>query len=263
MLTASMHGPWQRLMWYSRHGRGRARTPSLMSMVQVRNGNSRRTRFIASSTRARRGVRPEVAAAVVGQPAGALDPREVVGERDLDVRVALVVLEPDVEARLEALDQVRLEEQRLGDRVGLGDLEVGDPVDGLADLVVPAAGARRLLLPVAADAAAQALRLAHVQHLALGVLHQVHAGPVGQVGEGRVELGGHASDCASGPRTARSPDTTMAGPRAGHRGARMSGLVTARRSARRSCWPPASARRRSRWRPGAGRRPASGRSCPA
>ena len=55
----------------------------------------------------RRGVRPEVAAAVVRQLAGALDPREVVGQGDLDVWVALVVLEPDVEARLVALDQVR------------------------------------------------------------------------------------------------------------------------------------------------------------
>ena len=27
---ASMHGPWQRLMWYSRHGRGSARLPSLI-----------------------------------------------------------------------------------------------------------------------------------------------------------------------------------------------------------------------------------------
>ena len=47
---ASMHGPWQRLMWYRRQGRASARLPSLMSIVQVRNGNSRRTRFIASST---------------------------------------------------------------------------------------------------------------------------------------------------------------------------------------------------------------------
>ena len=47
---ALMHGPWQRLMWYRRHGRWRARSPSLMSIVQVRNGKSRRTRFIDSST---------------------------------------------------------------------------------------------------------------------------------------------------------------------------------------------------------------------
>ena len=30
-----MHGPWQRLMWYSRHGRWSARWPSRMSIVQV------------------------------------------------------------------------------------------------------------------------------------------------------------------------------------------------------------------------------------
>ena len=64
----------------------------------------------------RRRVRPEVAAAVVDELAGPLDAREVVGQRDLDVRVALVVLEADVEARLVALDEVGLEEQRLADR---------------------------------------------------------------------------------------------------------------------------------------------------
>ena len=64
---------------------------------------------------ARRRVRPEVAAAVGRQLAGPLDAREVVGERDLDERVGLVVLEADVEARLEALDEVRLEEERLAD----------------------------------------------------------------------------------------------------------------------------------------------------
>ena len=109
----------------------------------------------------RRRVRPEVAAAVVDELAGPLDPREVVAEGDLDVRVALVVLEPDVEPRLEALDEVGFEEQRLGDRVGQGELDVDDPVDDAPDPVDLAA--RRLLLPVAADAVAQALRLADVQ----------------------------------------------------------------------------------------------------
>jgi len=60
--------------------------------------------------------------------------------------------------------------------------EIPDPVD-LAD--------RRRLLPVAPDAAPEALRLADVQDLAARVLHEVHAGSVGQVGEGRPELGGH------------------------------------------------------------------------
>ena len=124
-----MHGPWQRLMWYSRHGRWSARSPSRMSIVQVRNGNRRRTRFIDSSTLDADAYGPEVAAPVVHELAGALDAREVVAQGDLDVRVALVVLEADVEARLEALDEVGLEEQRLADAVDLGDLDVGDPVD--------------------------------------------------------------------------------------------------------------------------------------
>ena len=95
-----------------------------------------------------RGVRPEVAAAVVRELAGPLDPREVVAQRDLDERVALVVLEADVEARLVALDEVGLEEQRLADRVGERVLEVGDPVDGRPDAVQLAGAADRLLLPV-------------------------------------------------------------------------------------------------------------------
>ena len=137
----------------------------------------------------RRGVRPEVATAVVDQLAGPLHPREVVAERDLDVRVALVVLEPDVEARSVALDQVGFEEERLGDRIGLGHLDVDDPVDDRTD---PVDLARRdCLLPVRADAVAQALRLADVDDVAALVLHQVDAGLVGQLGQGGFELGGH------------------------------------------------------------------------
>ena len=132
---------------------------------------------------ARRGVRPEVAAAVGRQLARPLDPREVLGQGDLDERVALVVLEPDVVARPVALDQVDLEQQRLADRVGHRVLEVGDPIDDAADqLALAAAG---LLLPVAADAVAQALGLADVDDRAARVLHQVHARPVGQALEGR------------------------------------------------------------------------------
>ena len=144
--------------------------------------------------RARAGVRPEVAAAVVRQLAGALDAREVVGEGDLDERVALVVLEADVEARLEALDEVGLEEERLGDVVDLGDLDIGDPVDARPDDVLAARdGDAALALPVAPDAVTQALRLADVEHLARGVLHEVDAGPVREIGQRGRELGGHAS----------------------------------------------------------------------
>ena len=53
------------------------------------------------------------------------------------------------------------------------------------------AGPRRLLLPVAPDAVAQALGLADVQDVAPGVLHQVHAGAVRESLERRFEVGGH------------------------------------------------------------------------
>ncbi len=74
---------------------------------------------------ARRGrVWAEVAAPVVDQLARALDAREVVRVGHLDIGIALVVLEPDVEPRPIPLDEVRLKQEGLRDRVGQGDLEV-------------------------------------------------------------------------------------------------------------------------------------------
>ncbi len=138
----------------------------------------------------RRGVRAEVATPVVHELARPLDPREVVAERDLDVWVALVVLEPHVEAGLEPLDEVRFEEQRLRHAVDLGHLDVRHTVDDAADPVDLPAG--RLLLPIAADAAAQTLGLADVQDVASAVPHKVDAGAIRESLEGRFELGGHA-----------------------------------------------------------------------
>ena len=91
---------------------------------------------------------------------------------------------------LNRLMRFALEEQRLADAVDLGDLDVGDPVDDAADPMA-LAERRRLLLPVAPHAVAQALGLADVQHVAPGVLHQVDAGSIGQSLEGRLEFGGH------------------------------------------------------------------------
>jgi hypothetical protein len=110
--------------------------------------------------------------------------------RDLDERVALIVLEPDVVSRAVALDEVDLEQERLADRVGHRVLEVGDPIDDAADELALTAAC--LLLPVAPDAVAQALGLTHIDHRPAGVLHQVHAGPVGQSRERGFEVGGHA-----------------------------------------------------------------------
>ena len=163
--------------------------------------------------RRRRCVRPEVARPVVHELARSLDAREVVGERDLDVRVALVVLEPDVEPRPEPLDEVRLEQQGLGHRIGQGVLDVGDAVDHFADPVDVTKGTRRrLLLPVRADPAAEALRLADVQHVAALILEQVDARPVGQSLEGRLELRGHDLDA----RATRRPSWVGWPPGAPH-----------------------------------------------
>ena len=75
-----------------------------------------------------RRIRAEVARSVVGQLPCPLDAREVVAQGDLDVRVALVVLEAHVEARLVTLDQRRLEQERLAHGVDDGVLDVGDAV---------------------------------------------------------------------------------------------------------------------------------------
>ena len=138
----------------------------------------------------RGGVWSEVAAPVVDELARPFDPRKVIGHGDFDVRVALVVLEAHVEARSIALDEVRFEEQGLGDGVGLRDLDVGHAVDDAPDAMDLAAG--RLLLPVGAHTAAQALGLADIQHVAPRVLHEVDARLVGKLGEGGREFGGHA-----------------------------------------------------------------------
>ena len=55
-----------------------------------------------------------------------VDPREVLVERDRDVRIGLVVAQADVEARLVLLDEVLLGQQRLGLGVDDERLDVVD-----------------------------------------------------------------------------------------------------------------------------------------
>ncbi len=170
-----------------------------------------------------RGVRPEVAAAVRGQLARPLDAREVVAQGDLDERVALVVLEPHVEARLVTLDQVRLQQQRLADGVGHRPLQVVDPVDGRLDAQRRGRGGAARL-PVLADAVPEALRLAHVQHATLGVLHEVDAGAVGQPSSALAIWGvitlmvGARAGCQGPSRLRRGRAGAAAAPRYGEFG---------------------------------------------
>jgi hypothetical protein len=115
-----------------------------------------------------RGVGSEVLAAVVDDQAGADHPRPLlVG--DLDVGVRLAVLQHDVVLGLVLLDQLVLEDQRLGRGVGADHLEVGDVVDQLACLRVAVPRG----LKVGADAVAQRHRLADIEDRPGVILHQV------------------------------------------------------------------------------------------
>ena len=104
------------------------------------------------------------------------DPGKVFLPGDLDVRIALVVLEPDVVLGLVALDEVALEDQGL--QFGGGDDKV-DVVDaGHQALDLGALAGRGV--KVGAHPGAQVDRLADVEDRALGVLHQIDARLGGQ-----------------------------------------------------------------------------------
>jgi hypothetical protein len=102
--------------------------------------------------------------------------KAVAGQQQIGV--GLVVAEQDVEARLQPLDQVVFQQQRLG----LGARHRGvDVVDALQHQ--PDARALVGFLEIAGNALLQVLRLADVQHRAGRVDHAVDAGQGGQRGE--------------------------------------------------------------------------------
>ena len=116
--------------------------------------------------------RPEVAGAVLGNPAGDVDAGEVFVEVYLEVGVGLVVLQAGVVAGFVALDKRVFQYQRL--RLGAGDdvLEVVDMAHHAARLV--GLGGRRA--EVGTKAVTKHAGLADVQHRTPDVLHQVNAG---------------------------------------------------------------------------------------
>ena len=118
-------------------------------------------------------VRAEVAAPVADEPPGADDPREVLAQRDLHERVALVVPQPDVEARPMLLDQVALEEVRLADRVGDDVLDVGDLGHHPDDPRVLRAARAEVRARRGRAASPPCRRRGRGRR---GVLHEVHAG---------------------------------------------------------------------------------------
>ena len=119
-------------------------------------------------------VRAEVGAVAAVALAREVDAREVLVEADRDVRVGLVVAQPDVEARLVLLDEGLLGEQRLG--LG-GDGERLDVVDLVGQR---ARAVLRRVGEVARDPLADRLRLADVDDAPARVAEQVDARLVGE-----------------------------------------------------------------------------------
>jgi hypothetical protein len=111
------------------------------------------------------------------------DPREVLAQRDLHERIALVVAEPDVEARPMLLDEVRLEEVRLAHRVGDDVLDVRHLGRHAHDPRVQPG----LRSEVRADPMAEHVRLAHVQDPAVGLFIRYTPGAAG-AGAGRAHV---------------------------------------------------------------------------
>jgi len=91
---------------------------------------------------------------------------------DLDVGVALVVLQPHVELRLMALDQRHLEDQRFQLRTDHDPLDIRDLPHQPARFLIMLGGS----MEIGAHPVAQVDRLAHVDDAPLIILHQVAAG---------------------------------------------------------------------------------------
>ena len=110
------------------------------------------------------------------------DPWVLVLDGHGDVRIGLVVAEPDVERRPVAADQVLLEVERLGLGLGHDHLEPLDAGDHPVESEPRVACAE-----VRADAGAERLRLADVEDVVARAAEEVHAGLRGQTGELRLD----------------------------------------------------------------------------
>ena len=122
------------------------------------------------------GIGAEITRAVVLHLAGDGHLGEGVRPVDLDVGVALVILETHVKARLVALDQGHLEDQGFQLGADHDPFDVGDLPHQAACFSVRLGSG----VEVGAHAAAQIDRLADVDDAPGGVLHQVAAGLLGE-----------------------------------------------------------------------------------
>ena len=110
--------------------------------------------------------------AVLAQPAGDKNFSKAVPQRQLHVGVRLVVPQQDIEAGMALLDEVVFQSQRLV-LVGHQDVvQVHRLAHQRAGLGVGLGGFKQ----VRANPRTQVLGLAHIDHLALGVFVEIHAG---------------------------------------------------------------------------------------
>src|SRR5437879_6579550 len=117
----------------------------------------------------------EVASGGALRAAVELEPRKLVLHVEVNVGKALVVAQHHVEARLVRLDQVVLEQQRLGLGVGHRDLDALDLCGERLHLGIDIPRGE-----VSPDAVPEAAGLADVEELVPGAEHAVHARPPGK-----------------------------------------------------------------------------------
>lgn len=136
------------------------------------------------------GKRAEELAALVGGAAVVGDARPFMAG-DEQVRVGLVVAEQDVVARLQRLDEVVFQDQRLGLRARDRDLQPRHLRHHLGD-----ARAGQGLLEIRRDALLQVARLADIHDLAGRIQVPVHARQMRQVSQERfeIEVVGHSGN---------------------------------------------------------------------
>ena len=128
---------------------------------------------------------PEITGAVVGNLPRYVHPGKFFRQVNLKVGVSLVILEAGVEVGLVTLDQRVFQDQRFRLGVRYDELKVGHPGHHPPNLGRVAAGRPE----IGAEAVPKHARLAHVQHLVAGVLHQVDARLFGSYPQAMFKLG--------------------------------------------------------------------------
>ena len=149
--------------------------PGAIGVKAVRAGAQEKRplqRVEGAKHRAGAGERAEIVAGQTARAAMLDEPRRRMSGADQDIGEALVVAQRDIVAGLELLDEIGLEQQRLGVRRG------GDEHHRMG-LRHHARDAARLALGrhIGGDALLDRARLADIEHLALRPDHPIDAGP--------------------------------------------------------------------------------------